>query len=270
VVPDNITPNKPSTVFGIFVNPGPGSGLNPRIVAVEEDGIRLPIQLGRPYLPRNAGQFTDSAVAFFEAKQPGSVSILVAGRNRTSGSYTVETTLPGDVNGDGQVNLADLVPFAAAFGTRYGDTKYEPAADFDQNGVINLADAKAIERNMPRLTPDLPLNARINLAPEDQVNFSASKISGGATMKGQVAIDGYTMPGSIVLEIRLGNLKTPRKAIPTDARGFFTVKADNSQGVNTTNFLIIDPYGRQLVRSYPVLWIPFAAPHSRFNPSHTD
>ncbi len=77
------------------------------------------------------------------------------------------------------------------------------------------------------------------------------------------------MPGSIVLEIELANLSLPHTAIATDARGFFTVKSTNSQGVNTTNFLILDPYGRELVRSYPVFWIPFAAPHSKYQPKST-
>ena len=201
---------------------------------------------------------------------PGPLTTVVAGKNHTTGAYTVETTLPGDINGDGQVTVADLEPFAKAYETSYGQPNYNLAADFNQNGIINLYDAKALEHNMTPLTPNRPLNAVINLLPSDQVDFAASKNSGGATMKGHVRINGYTMPGSIVLEIQLGNLTIPHTAIPTDAKGFFTVNANNTQGVNTTNFLIIDPYGRQLVRVYPVFWVPFAKPGSIYNPSHTD
>jgi hypothetical protein len=77
------------------------------------------------------------------------------------------------------------------------------------------------------------------------------------------------MPGSLVIEIKLANLKPPDMAIATGAKGFFTLSTKNNQGVNTTNLLIIDPYGRQIVRSYPVLWIPFAAPHSIYQPKST-
>ncbi len=269
IEPQNITPNKASTEFALFVQPESGSGVLPRIVGVEQDGRMLPIQFGRSYSPRNVGKPTNQAVAFFETGQSGPVTVQVAGQRHTTGSYTVETTLPGDVNGDGQVNLADLVPFTKAYGTKPAWTGYNAAADFNQNGIINLYDAKAVERNMPPLAPNAPLNASINLAPSDQANYAAPKNSGGSTMKRHVQINGYTMPGSIVLEIELANLKPPDKAIATDSRGFFSLSATNSQGVNTTNFLIIDPYGQQIVRSYPIFWIPFGAPHSIYQPKST-
>ena len=72
------------------------------------------------------------------------------------------------------------------------------------------------------------------------------------------------MPGSIVLEDNSnGYYKWDGGAVATDASGNFTVNEKNTQGVNTYNFLIIDPYGRQLIRSFPVFWIPFAAPGSK-------
>ncbi len=269
IAPQNITPGKASTEFAVFVQPYSGSGVHPRIAGVEQNGKMLPVQFGRPYTSRSAGKPTNRAVAFFQTGQSGPVTILVAGQKNTTGSYTVETTLPGDVNGDGQVNVADLAPFAKSFGTKPGWTGYLPSADFNQNGIINLYDAKAVERNMPPLTPDSPLNADINLVPSDQAQYAAPKNSGGSTMKRDVQIDGYTMPASIVLEIQLSNLTPPDKAIATNARGFFTLSTKNSQGVNTTNFLILDPYGRQLVRAYPIFWIPFAAPHSKYQPKST-
>jgi hypothetical protein len=265
----NITPRKQSTTFAIFVQPTTGSGLDPRIVAVKEDGRALPVQLGRPYRPQEAGQAKDQAVAFFKASHAGSVSILVAGQNQTTGSYTVMTTLPGDINGDGQVTVADLAPFAKAYGSSPGQPDYNPAADANLSGLVNLFDARAMEYNMTPLTPNVPLYATINLQPSDQVDYPASKNLGGATLKGKVVIDGYTMPGSIIVEPKIGNISFSYKAIATNSKGFFSVGADNSQGVNTTNFLIIDPYGRQLLRTYPVLWIPFAKPHSPYNPATT-
>jgi hypothetical protein len=269
LAPRNITPRKHATNFAVFVQPTAGSGLDPRIIAVKEGGRALPIHYGRPYQPQQAGQATDQAVAFFKADHAGTVSIVVAGQNQTTGSYTVLTTLPGDVNGDGQVNLADLEPFAKAYGSSPGDPNYNPAADANLSGFIDFFDAKNLEYNMTPVTPDRPLDAVINLSPADQVHYPASKNSGGATLKKHVEIVGATLPGSLVLEIRLSNLKTPHTAIATNAKGFFSVASTNTQGVNTTNFLIIDPYGRQLVRSYPVFWIPFAAPHSKYQPPTT-
>lgn len=180
LAPKNITPNKHSTMIAVFVQPTATSGLAPRIVAVEgPNGQRLPFQLGRPYRPRDAGQVDDQAVVIVKTNRPGPLTIRVAGQNHTTGSYTVETTLPGDVNGDGQVNLADLTLFAQAYGSQRGEPTYNPAADFNQNGLVNLYDAKALEHNMTPLSPDIPLQATINLLPADQAHYAAPKTSGG-------------------------------------------------------------------------------------------
>ena len=264
IAPKNITPGKHSTEFALFVQPASGSEVVPRIVGVEQDGKRLPLQLGRPYSPRDAGTPTDQAVAFFETGHSGPVTVLVAGRKHSTGSYTVETTLPGDVNGDGQVNLADEIAFANTYVTKPGQPGYNPAADYNQNGIINLYDALALERNIAPLTKRGPAWAAINLAPQDAAHYPGPKDSGGDTLKQDVTIDGYTTPGSIVLvDSTLGNYKFSSQAVSTDAKGFFSVQATNTQGDNTYNLEILDPFGHQYIRSFPVFWIPFGAPGSK-------
>lgn len=262
VAAKNLTPGKSTTLFGIFVQPEPGSSLAPRIVAVEgSNGHRLSLKEGRPYV---AGRDSGQAAAFVKVSQPGPLTVLVSGQHHTTGSYQTDTTLVGDVNGDGTVNLSDLQGFASAFLSVPGDPNYNPAADFNQDGIVNLVDAKALMQNMAPVTPDVPLQLVMNLLPADQVHYAAPKNSGGSTMKKDVTIVGHTMPGSIVLEDNTsGYYKWDGGAIATDANGNFTVNETNTDGVNTYNFLIIDPYGQQMIRSYPVFWIPFAAPGSK-------
>jgi hypothetical protein len=264
VAPKNLTQGKSSTLFGIFVQPEPGSSLAPKIVAVEgSNGQRLSLKQGRPYV---AGRDSGQAAAFVKVSQPGPLTILVTGQHRSTGTYETDTTLVGDVNGDGTVNLADLQPFAAAYETSPGNPKYNPAADFNHDGIVNQVDAKALMENMPALTPNVPLQLVMNLLPADQVHFAASKNSGGSTLDKVVTIEGHTMPGSIVLEDNSnGYYKWDGGAIATNANGNFSVTETNTEGVNTYNFLVIDPYGRQLIRSFPVFWIPFAAPGSKLN-----
>lgn len=48
--------------------------------------------------------------------------------------------IPGDINGDFKVNLADLVLFVNAYGSRPGDANWNPAADINGDGIVNLAD----------------------------------------------------------------------------------------------------------------------------------
>jgi hypothetical protein len=51
-----------------------------------------------------------------------------------------QSECPGDIDGDGVVDLTDFTLFAAAYNTSLGDPGYEPAADMDGDGVIDLTD----------------------------------------------------------------------------------------------------------------------------------
>ena len=46
----------------------------------------------------------------------------------------------GDVNGDGRVNIFDIVLFALAYLSKLGEPRYNPLADWNQDGVVNLFD----------------------------------------------------------------------------------------------------------------------------------
>ena len=262
VAPKNLTQGKSSTLFAIFVQPEPGSSVSPRIVSVEgSNGQPLALMHGRPYV---AGRGSGQASAFVKVSQPGPLTVLVTGQHHSTGSYQVDTTLVGDVNGDGMVTQADLAPFASAYESVPGKSNYDLAADFNHDGIVNQIDAEALMENMPPLTPKVPLQLVMNLLPADQAHYAASKNSGGSTFKRVVTIEGHTMPGSIILEDdSRGYYKWDGGAVATDANGNFSVQETNTDGVNTYNFLVISPYGQQLVRSYPVFWIPFAAPGSK-------
>jgi hypothetical protein len=268
IAPQNITPGRTSTEFALFVQPYSGSGVLPRIVGAVQDGHSLPIQFGRPFSGRHVGKPINRAVAFFETGQAGPVTVLVAGQRHTTGSYTVETTLPGDVNGDGQVNLADAVAFAPTYASKPGEPQYVAAADYNQNGVVNLYDALALERNIAPQTAPGPPWAAINIAPDDAADYPGPKNSGGQTFKKHITINGYTTPGSIVLvDSTLGDYTFGSQAFSAGPNGFFSVPAENTQGVNTYNFKVLDPFGHQYIRSYPVYWLPFGAPGSKLKSS---
>ncbi len=265
IAPINITPGKNSTEFGIFVQPYAGSGIVPRIVGVEQGGRRLPFQSGRNYNPQLGGEPANASVGFFETGNAGPVTILVEGRGLSTGQYTIETTLVGDVNGDGQVNLADEQAFAGAYVSKPSDPNYIAAADYNQSGLINQNDALALERN---ITPDRKPGGAwvaINISPNDALHFPGSKNSGGETALKNVTIDGYTTPGSIVLvDSTLGNYSFGSEALATNAQGFFTITPTNTQGINTYDFKVLDPFGHQYIRSFPVFWQAYAKPNSPY------
>jgi hypothetical protein len=71
-------------------------------------------------------------VAEMAAAPPGTYSDQV-----TFNSYP---RLVGDVNGDGTVDVVDLLTLVAAFGTKVGDPAYDVTCDFGGDGSVDVAD----------------------------------------------------------------------------------------------------------------------------------
>ena len=59
------------------------------------------------------------------------------------------TPIPGDLNGDGHVNLTDLSIMATNYGLS-GSAIINPAADIDHDGVVNLTDLSILASNYGR------------------------------------------------------------------------------------------------------------------------
>jgi hypothetical protein len=79
------------------------------------------------------GNYTVSAYA-----QPVANQTDVSGNNFTLG--TLKVTIPGDLNGDFKVSLSDLVLLANAYGSKIGDTRWNPNADINGDGRVSLSD----------------------------------------------------------------------------------------------------------------------------------
>ena len=65
---------------------------------------------------------------------------------------TVTLTVPGDINGDGNVNLQDLVLLANAYGSSIGNAKWNANADINGNLTVDLSDLVILAKNYGRKT----------------------------------------------------------------------------------------------------------------------
>src|SRR5262249_6338807 len=69
----------------------------------------------------------------------------VAGADATTaGDYTLDLFLPGDVDGDGAINLADSQAVTSALGQHLGDPGYIAGADTNQDGLIDATDVQVV------------------------------------------------------------------------------------------------------------------------------
>jgi hypothetical protein len=79
------------------------------------------------------GNYTVSAYACLVSDETNTTNNLFS-------DGCVVVTIPGDINGDFKVSLADLVILANAYGSKPGDTKWNPNADINGNNIVDLSD----------------------------------------------------------------------------------------------------------------------------------
>jgi streptogramin lyase len=80
------------------------------------------------------GNYTLSAYAW---PVPGETN--TANNNFTGG--TVKVTIPGDINGDGTVNILDSILLSNAFLATPSSSNWNPNADINGDGIVNILDA---------------------------------------------------------------------------------------------------------------------------------
>jgi len=246
-----------SVILGASVRANEGSALVPAVTHAQgASGESIPLRQGVPASARHQRP----THVYLRTGEPGSVTTEVTGREGTTGGFQLNATLPGDLDGDGQVTLADETLFVDSFGSTRGNANYLPAADANQNGQIGQGDARFLLRNLRPLTPKVPLSLTLNLSPHDAAKGPTPKTSGGKTHHKNVTILGHTTPGSLIfLDAGLGDFSFGGAAVAADARGNFAIRVTNKEGLTNYNFLAIDPYGQQVIRVYPVFWLNFAA-----------
>jgi len=65
----------------------------------------------------------------------------------------VKVVIPGDVDGDGRVNILDAIKLAGAFGSKQGDGNWNPNADINGDGRVNILDAIMLAGHFGEINP---------------------------------------------------------------------------------------------------------------------
>ena len=156
--------------------------------------------------------------------------------------------------------IATLEAFTQHYPSRLGNANYDPAFDLNHNNQIGQTDGKLLLHSLPPVSLPIPLELRVSLAPADQARGPVPQNSGGVTHLRQVTVLGHTTPGALIftgtgaLDMRLHG-----PAYVADAKGNFQVPLTMKDGINQCDLLVVDAYGHQQLRAYPIYWLGFAA-----------
>jgi len=66
------------------------------------------------------------------------------------GGFFTNTALLGDLNNDGKVDISDCAVSSAAFGSFPGHPRWNPVADIDKDGFVNIFDVALVCQNFGR------------------------------------------------------------------------------------------------------------------------
>ena len=65
----------------------------------------------------------------------------------------VDWRMPGDVNGDGKVNLSNLTELSQAYGSTPASPNWNPNSDFNKDNIISVLDLYSIGKNYGTTKP---------------------------------------------------------------------------------------------------------------------
>ncbi|MCW4055410.1 MAG: hypothetical protein NWE82_01355, partial [Candidatus Bathyarchaeota archaeon] len=88
---------------------------------------------------------TWNTAAFTEGNYTISVNVTtVAGETNMTDNFMSDgqvcVTMPGDVDGDFDVDIFDIVKIAGSYGTEEGQPKYDANCDIDKDGDVDIFD----------------------------------------------------------------------------------------------------------------------------------
>jgi hypothetical protein len=183
--------------------------------------------------------------------KPTTYTVNVQGLASTSGGFLLGFYLPGDVNGDGAVNAADITAVKAAMGSRTGQSNYNFNADVNRDGRIGKIDLAYTLQNQGVSTNVSPV-VQANLVPSSVTNPSTrtttkptAQFSGSASANATITYTNTTFPSM-----------TP-VTTTTDGSGNYTITVPLGVGPNVFQVQSVDSFGQTITGNVnPVTYTP--------------
>ena len=246
---------KPSTLIGLSAVPLPGSPVQPPVVGAANGlGRALPFHAGSPSLP-----FRHPAGARLRHGQPaGAVDDPGHGTRRGRARRVVSNYLPGDLNGDGVVNFADLDAFHDGLP---GDHRTTPTTTPRPTPTATATSARATPSSCSgtsrRWARSIPLQVQLGLAPgqyelgspaqEQRRHHPGAQRHGRRQDHARLDRLRRLRPGRLHLH-RPGRLRRRERLTSRS-----TSSSNPEDRLKNTEYLIFDPYGQQTIAAFPIL-----------------
>jgi hypothetical protein len=232
---------KRTATLGIDVAASGGSAIKPRISSVSSGGRVLPISYPRGGVLRAkaSGQtpgLTNGAV-LVPVKGSGSYTTHVLGESKTTGNYILGYFVPGDADGNGKVEQADIAAIKKAVGAIVGDGDYSFDADSNRDGRIGQNDVQTARKNLGVVTTITPVISA-NLDP-----ISDSGTVDRTTVFQDVILTGNGAPGATVSFSEIAK-KTPDYTTKIGDDGTYAITVTLAEGSNTFHVTYVDPFGQ--------------------------
>jgi hypothetical protein len=171
--------------------------------------------------------------------KPVTYTTHVLGESGTTGAYILGYYLPGDADGDGKVEQADVQAVRKAIGSIVGDSDYVFDADTNRDGRVGLNDLQVAQRNLGLSTTVTPV-VTANLDP-----VSDSGVPDRITVFQDVIIAGNGTPGATITYSEVDK-KTPDVSKTIAADGTYTVTLTLAEGKNNFHVTYVDPFGQTI------------------------
>ena len=173
-----------------------------RVVVQGIDGTFVPatptIAGLQPLLVTKRGKIV---VALFQIDKPGLYVVSAAGATASiAGKYSINVTVAGDINGDGNVDGNDSTLLASAIGSTAGSGNYSLAADINGDGKVDQQDAVILagDYGFNATTAAVPNTPPARPVFDLDVNSDTAPLGDGMTSNATVTLVGQTDPNVMV------------------------------------------------------------------------